>query len=58
MISVVDAASCDTYRQEVQRIYSSLRNTWERAIEDVAFHGVICRHRDYINTKYLRKATS
>jgi hypothetical protein len=47
----------DGYREAVFRIYSSLRTTWERAIEDVAFHGVINRHRDYVNTKYLRKAT-
>jgi len=30
----------------------------KRAIEDVAFHGVILRHRDYVSTKYLRKATA
>ncbi|OKO69730.1 DNA repair protein [Bradyrhizobium sp. NAS80.1] len=46
------------YKEEVHRIYSNLRRTWERAIEDVAFHGVILRHRDYVNTKYLRKATA
>lgn len=45
------------YREAVYRIYSNLRSTWERAIEDIAFHGVICRHRDYVNTKYLRKTT-
>lgn len=45
------------YKEEVHRIYSNLRSTWERAIEDVAFHGVISRHRDYINTKNFRKAT-
>jgi hypothetical protein len=45
------------YKEEVHRIYSNLRSTWERAIEDVAFHGVISRHRDFVNTKYLRKAT-
>jgi AAA domain len=48
----------DGYRDAVFRIYSALRNTWERAIEDVAFHGVINRHRDYVNTKNLRKVTA
>jgi hypothetical protein len=46
-----------TYRDAVHRIYSNLRRTWERAIEDVAFSGVILRHRDYVNTKNLRRAT-
>jgi hypothetical protein len=46
------------YKQEAHRIYSDLRSTWERAVEDVAFHGVISRHRDFVNTKYLRKATA
>jgi hypothetical protein len=45
------------YRDAVHRIYSNLRRTWERALEDVAFGGVILRHRDYINAKNLRKAT-
>lgn len=46
------------YRDRAFRIYSALRSTWERAIEDVAFNGVVHRHRDYINTKNLRKATT
>lgn len=46
-----EAAYCD----DVFRIYSGLRATWERAIEDVAFNGVLLRHRDYVNTKNLRK---
>lgn len=45
------------YAVSVHRIYSILRGTWERAIEDVAFAGVINRHRDYVNTKNLRRAT-
>ncbi|WP_287308455.1 AAA family ATPase [Mesorhizobium sp.] len=46
------------YRDAVHRIYSNLRRTWERALEDVAFGGVIQRHRDYINAKNLRRATA
>ncbi|MGZ9409578.1 MAG: hypothetical protein ACXW3J_02980 [Methylocystis sp.] len=45
------------YDDAVHRIYSNLRRTWERAIEDVAFNSVILRHRDYVNTKNLRRAT-
>ncbi len=45
------------YGEAVHRIYSNLRGTWERAIEDVAFNSVILRHRDYVNTKNLRRAT-
>ena len=46
----------DGYRDAAFRIYSNLRNTWERAIEDVAFNGVIHRHRDYVNTKVFGRA--
>jgi energy-coupling factor transporter ATP-binding protein EcfA2 len=53
-----DSHDDEGYRQSVHRIYSNLRNTWERAVEDVAFGGVINRHRDYVNTKYLRRATA
>ena len=52
-----EARDDEGYRQSVHRIYSNLRSTWEAAIEDVAFSGVINRHRDYVNTKFLRKAT-
>lgn len=52
-----DTRDDEGYRLSVHRIYSNLRSTWEAAIEDVAFSGVINRHRDYVNTKNLRKAT-
>jgi hypothetical protein len=45
------------YRNEVLSIYGNLRATWERALEDIVFGGVIHRHRDYIDTKHLRKVT-
>lgn len=47
----------DRYRDAVVRIYSRLRASWERAIEDVGFAGVVHRHRDYIATQNLRKVT-
>ena len=53
-----DAQDEEGYRERAFKIYNGLRSTWERAIEDVAFHGVILRHRDYVNTKFLRKATA
>ena len=46
------------YRQVVHSIYSKLRATWERAIEDIAFSGVINRHRDYINTSNFFKVSA
>lgn len=52
-----DANDEDQYRNAAFQIYNRLRNSWERAIEDVAFNGVILRHRDYINSKHLRKTT-
>jgi energy-coupling factor transporter ATP-binding protein EcfA2 len=45
------------YRNAALPIYAELRATWERALEDVVFGGVIHRHRDYIDTKHLRKVT-
>jgi len=47
----------DAYRNAALGIYSELRATWERALEDVVFGGVIHRHRDYIETRHLRKVT-
>ncbi len=53
-----DAHDEAEYRSRAFKIYNGLRSTWERAIEDVAFNGVVVRHRDYVNTKHLRKATA
>lgn len=47
----------ESYRNRAFQIYNGLRSTWERAIEDIAFNGVVVRHRDYVDTKKLRKAT-
>ncbi len=47
----------DAYESEVARIYSNLRATWERALEDIAFFRVVQRHRDYINAKDLKKVS-
>ena len=47
----------EEYREEAVGIYNRLRATWERALEDVAFGGVVRRHRDYIDTKNLKKTS-
>src|SRR3546814_6653790 len=39
-------------------LYNSLRATWERGLEDIAFVRVIQRHRDYINAKDLKKVSA
>jgi len=46
------------YEAAVAKIYSRLRSTWERCLEDVALCAVVTRHRDYINTKDLMKVTA
>lgn len=47
----------DEYRKAAVEVYSGLRASWERALEDVAFSRIVQRHRDYIDTKYLKKAS-
>lgn len=56
--ALYDANDDDGYENLVSGIYGKLRSTWERALEDIAFCGVINRHRDYINTKDLAKVTT
>jgi energy-coupling factor transporter ATP-binding protein EcfA2 len=48
----------EKYRDAAVKIYDRLRATWERGLEDVAFAGVIHRHRDYIDTKHLKRVTA
>ncbi|MBP5988642.1 MAG: AAA family ATPase [Piscinibacter sp.] len=45
------------YETEAARIYDQLRASWERGLEEVAFSHVVMRHRDYINTKDLKKVS-
>jgi len=47
----------EAYRNEAASIYDGLRASWERALEDVALFRVVQRHRDYIDTKHLKKVT-
>ena len=48
----------ETYKEAVSVFYSRLREAWERALEEVAFAGVILRHRDYIDGKQLARAAA
>jgi hypothetical protein len=45
------------YSKAAADIYNHLRSSWERALEEVAFHRVVQRHRDYIDTKNLKKVS-
>lgn len=56
--ALFDANDEDGYRSSAVRLYGFLRATWERALEEIAFAGVLIRHRDYIDTKNLRKVTA
>jgi energy-coupling factor transporter ATP-binding protein EcfA2 len=47
----------EDYKREAASIYNNLRASWERALEDVGFFRVVQRHRDYINTKELKKVS-
>lgn len=44
-----------TYEKEAKHIYGLLRETWERAIEEVLLGGVVERYRPSIETKRLPK---
>ena len=56
-----EAAQCqqagddDRYEKMVSDIYTELRATIERAIEECLFNRVVVRHRDYINMRQLAK---
>lgn len=43
------------YANAAFQFYGRLRATWERAIEEVVFFKIVRRHRDYIDTKHLKK---
>lgn len=47
----------EEYSHRAVSIYNKLRASWERALEDIAFFRIIQRHRDYIETKNLKKVT-
>lgn len=53
-----DSEDDESYRGAAHGIYDKLRAAWERALEDIVFAGVLLGHRDYINTKGLRRVTA
>jgi hypothetical protein len=53
-----DAGHDDKYEAGICGVYDGLRATVERAVEEWVFRGVVVRHRDYINLKYLRLVTA
>ncbi|MFO1004185.1 MAG: AAA family ATPase [Planctomycetaceae bacterium] len=52
-----DAQNDDVYDRAICSVYSDLRATIERAVEEHVFQGVVTRHQDYINLGKLRKTT-
>lgn len=48
----------EEYEMHVRTIYSWLRATWERVLEDVAFCDTVLRHRDYIKVTHLCKVSA
>ena len=44
------------FRREVKGWYEQLRETWERAVEEVLFHDVIQRFRPSVETQRLKRA--
>lgn len=45
------------YAAAAIEVYNLLRAAWERAIEEIAFAHVLLRHRDFIDTRRLKKAS-
>ena len=56
--SLFEAKDDEGYKTAVTSLYSRLRATWERALEDIVFANVVIRHRDYIDTKRLKQVTA
>ncbi len=52
-----DQQNEEEYRNIVSNFYSRLRATWEHALEEIVFQGVIKRFSDYIDTRRLKKVT-
>ena len=44
----------EEYKRRARGLYSNLRASWERALEEVALSGTVMRHRDYINSKKVK----
>jgi energy-coupling factor transporter ATP-binding protein EcfA2 len=53
----LQAESPDEYRRRVAGFYGKLRETWERAVEEVLLQDVIQRFRPSIETQRLKRVT-
>jgi hypothetical protein len=53
-----DGQQEDEYRRAAADVYANLRASWERGLEDIALARVILRHRDYIDTKNLKRVSA
>ena len=49
-----DSGDLDTYQREGEFWYGSLRETWERAVEEVLFADSIGRYRSEVRTGILQ----
>jgi len=56
--TIHETATEHEYSEFVTILYSKLRATWERAVEDVAFLKTILRHRDHISVNMNFKKVS
>lgn len=52
-----EAQDDESYSKAARDVYDDLRATWERSLEEVAFQRIIVRHRDYVDTKHLKKVS-
>lgn len=53
-----DKISDRDYKDEAKIFFSRLRESWEKAFEQVVLAGVLVRYRMYINPKHMNKITS
>lgn len=53
-----DAHNDDEYDRAICALYSDLRATVERAVEEKFFLGIVTRHQDYISLGNLKKVTA
>lgn len=56
LIRNIQDTSGDQYRRAVMDFYSSLRETWERLVEELLFNGVVTRFQTGVMTQSLKGA--
>lgn len=53
-----DKREIPEYESKAKDIYGCLREAWERAVEEILFHGAIKRHEKVIHTDNIEEITS